>query len=126
MPSYDPVSIEAWCQSVWRRQNAYAAPPEQPGRRNTFVYACTPFTTGKAHIGHVRSYTIADVCARRARSVGDAVLWAMGFDAFGLPNEIAAIDHRIPPREWVEVCCARMKEQFDRLGLSVDWSRRFV
>jgi leucyl-tRNA synthetase len=124
--SYDPSRIELRCQEAWRRGQVFAPPPDIPGQKNTFVYACTPFTTGKAHMGHVRSYTIADVCARRARSQGDAVLWAMGFDAFGLPNEIAAIENSIPPHEWVRICRERMTEQFDRLGLSVDWSRCFV
>jgi leucyl-tRNA synthetase len=124
--SYDPSIIEAKCQEQWNRAQQFAPALETPGRNNTFVYACTPFTTGKAHMGHVRSYTIADVCARRARSQGDAVLWAMGFDAFGLPNEIAAIENSIPPREWVNACRQRMKEQFERLGLSVAWSRCFV
>lgn len=124
--SYDPARIESRCQEAWRRDQAFVPPPDTPGRKNSFVYSCTPFTTGKAHMGHVRSYTIADVCARRARSEGDAVLWAMGFDAFGLPNEMAAIEHSINPREWVKTCSERMIEQFDRLGLSVDWSRCFV
>ncbi|MDQ3816185.1 MAG: class I tRNA ligase family protein [Acidobacteriota bacterium] len=123
---YIPSQIESKCHEVWRHAKVFEAPPPSPGRKDTYVYACTPFTTGKAHMGHVRSYTIADVCARRARSEGDAVLWAMGFDAFGLPNEIAAIEHSIPPREWVRTCREKMVEQFERLGLSVDWSRCFV
>ncbi|WP_080403648.1 class I tRNA ligase family protein [Burkholderia ubonensis] len=123
---YNPTAVEARCQARWARNAMFATPSARPGQRNTFVYACTPFTTGKAHMGHVRSYAIADVCARWARNQGDAVLWAMGFDAFGLPNEIAAIKHGISPREWVKSCCERMAEQFDRLGLSVDWSRCFV
>jgi leucyl-tRNA synthetase len=123
---YNPAYIEPRCQEAWKHQQAFAVPPDRTGRKNTFVYACTPFTTGKAHMGHVRSYTIADVCARRARSQGDAVLWAMGFDAFGLPNEIAAIEKSISPGEWVKACRRQMTEQFDRLGLSVDWSRCFV
>ena len=77
-------------------------------------------------MGHVRSYTLADVCARRARSRGDSVLWSMGFDAFGLPNEITAIENSIAPREWVANCADRMRKQFDALGLSVDWSRCFI
>ncbi|SEI14844.1 leucyl-tRNA synthetase family protein [Paraburkholderia hospita] len=124
--TYNPANIEARCQTRWIRNATFATPPSRRGRRDTFVYACTPFTTGKAHMGHVRSYTIADVCARWARIQGDAVLWAMGFDAFGLPNEIAAIKHGISPREWVDTCREQMAKQFDRLGLSVDWARCFV
>src|SRR2546430_2324672 len=68
--SYDPERVESRCQERWRREQVFVTPPEMPGRNDTFVYACTPFTTGSAHMGHVRSYTIADVCARRARSQG--------------------------------------------------------
>lgn len=124
--SYNPADIERRCQQEWKQDAAFVPPAYTANRKNTFVYACTPFTTGKAHMGHVRSYTIADVCARYARSKGDAVLWAMGFDAFGLPNEIAAVENAIAPREWVRACRERMIEQFERLGLSVDWSRCFV
>ena len=124
--SYDPNTLEPICQDAWRQSQAFIPRAAAAGVKNTFVYACTPFTTGKAHMGHVRSYTIADVCARRARSQGDSVLWSMGFDAFGLPNEITAIENSIAPREWVANCADRMRKQFDALGLSVDWSRCFV
>jgi leucyl-tRNA synthetase len=125
-PPYDPARLEAARQHRWKRQNAFATPAASCSKKSTYVYACTPFTTGKAHMGHVRSYTLADVCARRARSLGHAVLWAMGFDAFGLPNELAATERSVPPDEWVRRCQEHMTTQFDRLGLSVDWSRCFV
>jgi leucyl-tRNA synthetase len=124
-PHYDPAVIETWCQDKWAHDRAFEPPLDRAGQKNTFVYACTPFTTGKAHMGHVRSYTIADACARRARSQGDAVLWAMGFDAFGLPNEIVAIENSVSPKDWVRACREQMTAQFSRLGLSVDWSRCF-
>lgn len=123
---YDAEHIELKWQEVWKRQKAFTPAPPVPGQDSCFVYACTPFTTGKAHMGHVRSYTIADVCARRARSQGNAVLWAMGFDAFGLPNEVAAIERQIPPRDWVASSRRQMTAQFERLGLSVDPDRCFV
>ncbi|HWA61448.1 MAG TPA: class I tRNA ligase family protein, partial [Caulobacteraceae bacterium] len=121
---YAPAVVEAKWQDAWARSAAFA--PGARGRCDTFVYACTPFTTGKAHMGHVRSYTLADVCARRARAEGASVLWAMGFDAFGLPNEIAAVEHKVPPARWVEACQLRMTDQFRRLGLSTDPARTFV
>jgi leucyl-tRNA synthetase len=124
--AYDPHAIETKWRLTWRRNQAFAPPPAEAGQPSRYVYACTPFTTGKAHMGHVRSYTIADACARRARSQGEAVLWAMGYDAFGLPNEIAAISHKTPPAAWVEDCRQRMSEQFERLGLSTDPARTFV
>jgi leucyl-tRNA synthetase len=122
--TYEPTVVERRWQNIWRDTNAFLTP--SGGAHYTFVYACTPFTTGNAHLGHVRSYTLADVCARRARFEGKSVLWAMGFDAFGLPNEMAAIEHAVPPHLWVEDCCKRMTEQFTRMGLSVDWTRCFV
>jgi leucyl-tRNA synthetase len=123
---YDPATVEAQCRARWRDQQTFAAPSPPRPDEATYVYACTPFTTGRAHMGHVRSYTLADAYARRARSRGRDVLWAMGFDAFGLPNEVAAIDRGIRPADWVRDSCASMTEQFERLGLSVDWSRRFI
>lgn len=124
--AYEPHRIEQAWQQRWRRTRAFAPGPQTPDRPSRYVYACTPFTTGKAHMGHVRSYTLADACARRARSDGAEVLWAMGYDAFGLPNEIAAIDHDTPPAAWVAACRDRMSQQFERLGLSTDPSRTFV
>lgn len=123
---YDPRSIELKWQLEWERQAAFAVPRSVAGEDCFYVYSCTPFTTGRAHMGHVRSYTIADVCARRARMRGRRVLWAMGFDAFGLPNEIAAIRQSHDPSPWVRKCAAEMTTQFRRIGLSVDWSRSFV
>lgn len=121
---YFAPEVEAKWREAWAREAAFE--PGPAGQEDTFVYACTPFTTGKAHMGHVRSYTLADVCARRARAEGRSVLWAMGFDAFGLPNEMAAIAHEIAPAGWVEACRRRMTEQFQRLGLSTDPTRTFV
>ena len=85
-----------------------------------------PFTSGAAHMGHVRSYSIGDAHARFRRARGDAVLYSLGFDAFGLPAELGALEHGLPPREWVDTCAARMREQFDGLGFSFDWSRTFM
>lgn len=122
--AYFAAEVEAKWREAWASAGAFA--PGPAGAQDTFVYACTPFTTGKAHMGHVRSYTLADVCARRARAEGRSVLWAMGFDAFGLPNEIAAVEHAITPADWVEACRQRMTDQFQRLGLSTDPTRTFV
>ena len=78
-----------------------------------------PFTSGAAHMGHVRSYSIGDAHARFRRARGDAVLYSLGFDAFGLPAELGALEHELPPREWVDTCAARMREQFDAPRLLV-------
>ena len=77
-------------------------------------------------MGHIRSYSIGDAHARFRRARGDAVLYSLGFDAFGLPAELGALEHGLPPREWVDTCAARMREQFDSLGFSFDWSRTFM
>lgn len=77
-------------------------------------------------MGHVRSYVLADVYARFRRATGDGVLFSLGFDAFGLPSEASALERGMSPRRWVESCRIRMADQFDRLGLSVDWARTFA
>ncbi len=119
--------IEAKWQQAWRGANAFQTPPEPvAGRRDVHVLNSHPFTSGAAHMGHVRSYSIGDAHARFRRARGDSVLYSLGFDAFGLPAELGALEHDLPPREWVDTCAARMREQFDGLGFSFDWSRTFM
>ena len=77
-------------------------------------------------MGHVRSYSIGDAHARFRRARGDAVLYSLGFDAFGLPAELGALENGLPPREWVDACAAQMRDQFDSMGFSFDWSREFI
>ena len=96
------------------------------GAQDVHVLNSHPFTSGAAHMGHVRSYSIGDAHARFRRARGDAVLYSLGFDAFGLPAELGALENGLPPREWVDACAARMREQFDGLGFSFDWSRTFM
>jgi leucyl-tRNA synthetase len=124
--TYRPSDIEPKRQRAWREANRFATPAAEQGRTDTYVFASLPFTSGEAHLGHVRSYAIADAYARFRRARGDAVLFSLGFDAFGLPSELGAIERGQSPAEWVEQCVARMREQFDRLGFSFDWSRSFV
>jgi leucyl-tRNA synthetase len=90
------------------------------------VFAGCPFTSGDAHMGHIRSYTIADAYARFLRARGRAVLFSLGFDSFGLPAELEALRRGITPREWVAHCCKQMRGQFEALGYSCDWERTFV
>ena len=90
------------------------------------MFAGCPFTSGDAHLGHIRSYTISDAYARFRRARGDAVLFSLGFDSFGLPAELEAIKRGVSPQAWVEECCERMRGQFERLGYSCDWDRTFV
>ncbi len=124
--TYDPAAIEARWQAAWTQQRAFAVPPPQDERPPAYVFAGCPFTSGDAHMGHIRSYTISDAYARFLRARGNAVLFSLGFDSFGLPAELEAVRRGVSPQEWVARCVARMGEQFRRLGYSCDWERSFV
>jgi len=122
---YDAAAIEAERQQAWDRAHAFATPSPEDGRRGVYIKPSSPFTSGKLHMGHVRDYSLGDAYARFRRARGDAVLFGFGFDAFGLPAEMAAIERKIPPAEWVEACGERMLEQMKRLGFSFDYDRVF-
>jgi leucyl-tRNA synthetase len=124
--NYDPGPIEARWRAAWRETSAFAAPPPQDERKPAYVFAGCPFTSGDAHMGHIRSYTIADAYARFLRTRGRAVLFSLGFDSFGLPAELEALRRGISPQQWVALCCERMRGQFEALGYSCDWERTFV
>jgi leucyl-tRNA synthetase len=124
-PSYDAGRIEAARQEVWERRGDYAAPRPAAGQDRVYVKPSSPFTSGNLHMGHVRDYSIGDAYARFRRARGDAVLLGFGFDAFGLPAELAAIERREPPAEWVAECGERMLGQMKRLGFSFDYDRVF-
>ncbi len=125
--SYDAAAIEAERQAAWAQSGAFATPaPEDVGPgRGVYIKPSSPFTSGKLHMGHVRDYSIGDAYARFRRARGDAVLFGFGFDAFGLPAEMAAIERKVRPAEWVEGCGERMLEQMKRLGFSFDYDRVF-
>jgi leucyl-tRNA synthetase len=123
--SYDAGAVEAERQTVWAREDAFATPRPADGQKAVYVKPSSPFTSGNLHMGHVRDYAIGDAYARFRRARGDAVLFSFGFDAFGLPAEIAAIERKVPPAEWVERCGERMLEQMKRLGFSFDYERIF-
>jgi leucyl-tRNA synthetase len=125
-PTYDAAAVEARRQREWRERDVYATPPPTPGRPDAYVKAVCPFTSGHIHVGHVRSYTIADAYARWRRMAGDAVLFSIGFDAFGLPAELAAIANEESPADWVQRSYEYMLDQFARMGFSFDWERVFV
>jgi len=123
---YDPHAIEAARQAAWRERDAFRTPPVLDGQPRRYIKPSAPFTSGNIHIGHVRSYSIGDAYARFRRARGDAVLFAFGFDAFGLPAELVAIEGGEPPNEWVNRCAAHMRKQLQRLGFSFDWERTFM
>jgi leucyl-tRNA synthetase len=124
-PSYDAARIEAARQAVWEGRGDFEAPRPAEGQACVYVKPSSPFTSGNLHMGHVRDYSLGDAYARFRRARGDAVLFGFGFDAFGLPAELAAIERQEPPAEWVAECGERMLGQMKRLGFSFDYDRVF-
>jgi leucyl-tRNA synthetase len=123
---YEPEAIEARRQAAWRERDAFGTPPLLDEQTHIYIKPSAPFTSGNIHIGHVRSYSIGDAYARFRRARGDAVLFAFGFDAFGLPAELGAIAGGEPPSDWVRRCAEHMTGQLQRLGFSFDWERSFL
>jgi leucyl-tRNA synthetase len=122
---YDPQAIEAARQQAWEQRGDFAAPQPEDGQERVYIKPSSPFTSGNLHMGHVRDYSIGDSYARFRRGRGDAVLFGFGFDAFGLPAELAAIERQEPPADWVAQCGERMLGQMRRLGFSFDYDRVF-
>jgi leucyl-tRNA synthetase len=123
---YEPHAIEGRRQVAWRERNAFRTPPLNEERPHLYIKPSAPFTSGNVHIGHVRSYSIGDAYARFRRARGEDVLFAFGFDAFGLPAELGAIAGGESPADWVHRCATHMTGQLERLGFSFDWSRSFL
>jgi leucyl-tRNA synthetase len=124
--TYDAHAIEARRQAAWRERDAARTPALLDDQPHLYIKPSAPFTSGNVHIGHVRSYSIGDAYARFRRARGDRVLFAFGFDAFGLPAELGAIAGGVPPSEWVTRCAEHMTGQLQRLGFSFDWERTFM
>ncbi|MFH0342480.1 MAG: leucine--tRNA ligase [Chromatiales bacterium] len=122
---YQPASIEPAMQQRWEEQRVFAA-SEEPGREKFYCLSMFPYPSGRLHMGHVRNYTIGDVIARYQRLRGKNVLQPMGWDAFGLPAENAAIDNRVPPARWTYENIAYMRGQLKRLGFGYDWARELT
>ena len=123
--NYDAAEIEPARQAVWAERGDFEAPRPTEGQARAYVKPSSPFTSGNLHMGHVRDYSIGDAYTRFLRARGDAVLFGFGFDAFGLPAELAAIERQVPPAEWVAACGERMLGQMKRLGFSFDYDRVF-
>jgi leucyl-tRNA synthetase len=125
-PIYDPQAIEARRQRMWHEQDVFRTSEIAGDRPRKYIKPSAPFTSGNIHIGHVRSYSIGDAYARFCRARGEDVLFAFGFDSFGLPAELGAIAGKEPPSAWVERCAEHMVGQLRRLGFSFDWERAFM
>ncbi len=119
---YQPREIENAAQTFWDEQKSFEV-SEQPGKETYYCLSMFPYPSGKLHMGHVRNYTIGDVISRYQRMLGKNVLQPMGWDAFGMPAENAAMKNNVAPAKWTYENIAYMKTQLRSLGLAVDWSR---
>ncbi len=123
--TYDHANIEQRARDHWTQQQSFKA-VEDPTREKFYCLSMFPYPSGRLHMGHVRNYTIGDVIARYQRMLGKNVMQPMGWDAFGLPAENAAIKHGVPPAKWTRENIAYMKEQLKRLGFGYDWDRELA
>lgn len=122
---YNPQVIEEAAQRYWRTNDTFAV-NEHSDKEKFYYLTMFPYPSGRLHMGHVRVYTINDVISRYQRMLGKNVLQPMGWDAFGLPAENAAIQNKIPPAEWTYKNIGQMRDQMNMLGLGYDWNREFA
>ena len=122
---YNPQTLEKAAQEHWLANNSFAV-QQDDAREKFYCLAMFPYPSGQLHMGHVRNYTIADVIARYQRMQGKNVLQPMGWDAFGLPAENAAIKNKVPPAQWTAQNIDYMREQLQRLGFAYDWDRELA
>lgn len=125
LDNYDPKSLEAKIQQAWEDNQTFAV-NEDISKEKFYCLGMFPYPSGYLHMGHVRNYTLPDVIARYQRMLGKNVLQPMGWDAFGLPAENAAIQHKTAPAEWTRKNIAHMRAQLKSLGMAYDWQREIA
>src|SRR3989344_1898125 len=124
MKKYDPSKIEKKWQKYWEAKKLYVSQNQVEGRKNLMALVEFPYPSGNLHIGHWYAFAVPDIYARYQRMTGLNVMYPMGFDAFGLPAENAAIKNNINPRDWTKKNIAYMTKQLKSMGASFDWSRQ--
>ncbi|MFZ1775364.1 MAG: leucine--tRNA ligase, partial [Rhizobiaceae bacterium] len=122
---YNPRATESRWQKIWDEADIYRTNNDDP-REKYYVLEMFPYPSGRIHMGHVRNYAMGDVVARHRRALGYNVLHPMGWDAFGMPAENAAMQNKVHPAKWTYANIASMKAQLKSMGLSLDWSREFA
>ena len=125
MQEYNVSEVEKKWQKIWADKKVFKAQKDL-SKEKYYILVMLPYPSGNLHMGHVRNYSIGDVFARYNRMIGKNVIHPMGWDAFGLPAENAAIKHNIPPEKWTKQNIARMREQLKMLGISYDWDRELA
>lgn len=122
---YNPADVESKWQAYWKDRGLFAV-TEDPSKEKYYLLEMFPYPSGKIHIGHVRNYTIGDVVVRYKRMQGFNVLHPMGWDAFGMPAENAAIDNNTHPAAWTYENIRTMRAQLKKMGFSYDWNREIA